>query len=839
MDLQAYFRWQDPPFRFLSDEQKIQFRNRANNERYSTGEIIWTTDNPGKQFSIVSGRVRLQEMGTDKTLGILTAGDWFGDLLDLSGQFQARAASKDVEVVYWESKDWQNAASAELDEFWQQQRASYQLENADLPQPVSGYPFIFSPNTAVACLAMVAEDLKNPVSFDSIQRQLLSSQPNDVVAAGEKLGLQLQELRVNWDDLRQLSFPLLLRWQQQDWIVVYGLKRNRAIVANPTNHNRTCETLPRSLLEENWNGQLWQVELLQKSEKFDLSWFVPAVWRYRKLLGEVLLASLTLQILGLATPILTQFIIDRAIVYGNLGTLDVMAVALLGVALFEALLGILRLFIFSHTTNRLDLSLSAQVFRHLMQLPLNYFESRRVGDTVARVQELENIRQFLTGTALSVLLDSVFSVVYLAIMFSYNVTLTWVALAVIPLFAALTVIGTPWLRHWLNETFNRNADSQSFLVETVTGIQAVKAHAAEPEARRRWEGLFARYIRTSFKATTTSNIGNNIGDFLTNFSYLIILWFGARQVIDEKLTIGALVAFQMLSARVTGPLLRLVELWQEFQQVLLSVDRLGDILNAAPEAQSGTGLILESQAGKVTFDKVFFRYQPDTEYVLDGISFTAEPGMFVGIVGRSGSGKSTVSKLIQRLYEVESGTIAIDDFDIKKADITSLRQRISVVLQDDFLFNSSVIENITLGDVNITEDQAIAAAKQAVADEFVIQLPQSYDTNIGERGVSLSGGQRQRLALARLFLSSAPILILDEATSSLDSETEQKVLNNLRQISQNRTVFMVAHRFAPLKEADLILVLEKGTIAEYGTHEELLRKKGVYSTLYQRQQASV
>jgi ATP-binding cassette subfamily B protein len=477
-----------------------------------------------------------------------------------------------------------------------------------------------------------------------------------------------------------------------------------------------------------------------------------------------------------------------------------------------------------------------------MHLPLNYFESRRVGDTVARVQELENIRQFLTGTALSVLLDSVFSVVYLAIMFSYNVTLTWVALAVIPLFAALTVIGTPWLRHWLNETFNRNADSQSFLVETVTGIQAVKAHAAEPEARRRWEGLFARYIRTSFKATTTSNIGNNIGDFLTNFSYLIILWFGARQVIDEKLTIGALVAFQMLSARVTGPLLRLVELWQEFQQVLLSVDRLGDILNAAPEAQSGIGLVLpppEGKAGKVTFDKVFFRYQLDTEYVLNGISFTAQPGMFVGIVGRSGSGKSTLSKLIQRLYEVESGTIAIDDFDIKKADIGSLRQRVSVVLQDDFLFNGSVIENITLGNDSISRERAIEAAKQAVADEFVIQLPQGYDTNIGERGVSLSGGQRQRLALARLFLSSAPILILDEATSSLDSETEQKVLKNLHQVFQYRTRFMVAHRFAPLKEADLILVLAKGTIAEYGTHEELLRKKGVYSTLYQRQQASV
>jgi ATP-binding cassette, subfamily B, bacterial len=542
--------------------------------------------------------------------------------------------------------------------------------------------------------------------------------------------------------------------------------------------------------------------------------------------------------LGLATPILTQFIIDRAIVYNNLGTLDVMAIALLGVALFEAILGILRLFIFTHTTNRLDLSLSAQLFRHLMHLPLNYFESRRVGDTIARVQELENIRQFLTGTALTVLLDSVFSIVYLVIMFYYNVTLTWVALAVIPLFAGLTVVGTPLLRHWLNETFNRSADSQSFLVETVTGIQAVKAHVAEPQARRRWEGLFARYIRTSFKATTISNIGNNIGDFLTNFSYLIILWFGARQVIDQKLTIGALVAFQMLSGKVTGPLLGLIELWQQFQQVLLSVDRLGDILNVAPEAK-GYGVPLLSIIGKVSFEKVFFRYQPDTENVLKGISFTAEPGKFVGIVGRSGSGKSTLSKLIQRLYEVNSGAIAIDNSDIKNTDITSLRQNISVVLQDDFLFNGSVIENITLNDTSISEDRAIAAARKAVAHEFINELPQGYDTNIGERGVSLSGGQRQRLALARLFLSSAPILILDEATSSLDSETEQQVLRNLQQMAQDRTLFMVAHRFAPLKHADLILVLEKGVIVEQGKHEELLRKQGVYWALYQRQQASV
>lgn len=872
MNLQAYFRWEELPFCLLSHEQQIQFRNQANTCCYPAGEEIWRTDSPGNQFLIISGNVRLREEGKTKPLAILTVGDWFGDLIELSGQFKAVASSKDVVVVRWDAALWARGLSEEINRFWNQERSRYQPQDASLPQPVTGYPFIFNLNTAAACLTMATQYLQNPLPLELVQRQLRGQYPKNVMEASEKLGLQLQQLQVVWSDLRQLSFPALLHWQQRDWIVVYGIKGNRLIIANPTNLNKTCESIPQSLIEENWNGQVWQVEQLQKEEKFNLSWFVPAIWQHRKLLGEVFLLSLTLQLLGLTTPILTQFVIDRAIVYGNLGTLDVMAIALFGVAILEALLGILRLFIFTHTTNRLDLSLSAQLFRHLMRLPLNYFESRRVGDTVARAQELENIRSFLTGTALTVILDSLFSVMYLALMFFYSAKLTWVALAVIPLFAILTLAATPILRHWLDETFNRSADSQSFLVETVTGIHAVKAHAAERQSRRRWEGLFARYIRTSFKASTTSNIGSNIGDFLTNFSYLLILWFGAKLVIDQKLTIGALVAFQMLSARVTGPLLRLVQLWQEFQQVLLSVDRLGDILNVAPEAEPGSGIVLPQLRGQVSFEQVFFRYQSaQQEPVLKGISFTVQPGMFVGIVGRSGSGKSTLSKLLQRLYQPESGSILIDDFDIKSADIGSLRQQIAVVLQEDFLFNGSISENITLGDSDVTADQVITAAQLAVAHDFINELPKGYETSIGERGIALSGGQRQRIALARLFLSQAPILILDEATSSLDSETEQKVLQNLQEVSsvsasaakvqplaggvrrsealvkpealarpqEARTVFMIAHRFAPLKRADLILVLEKGVIVERGNHEELLKKRGVYWALYERQLAAV
>lgn len=836
LDLIASLPWLEPPFSLIRADEQVRLKNQAQIRRYKLGEKIWSTDTE-TQFFLVSGKIRLREEGVRQPLATLEAGDWFGERLQLSYSVKAIASCKEVVVVEWDKTLWEQASCLEIEQFWQERRSRIAPQTADIPQPISGYAFISSLNTAAACLTMVSQQLQNSVQLDWVQRQLRGQRPKNVVEAAEKLGLQLRRIQTTWNNLPQLSFPALLHWNQENWVTVYGIRGEFLIVANPLNPAQTCETVPKSIVEAAWDGQLWQAELIQKQDKFNLSWFLPAVWHYRRLLSEVLFASFILQLLGLATPIITQVVIDKVMVQESLPTLDVMGIALLLVAFFEALLGILRLFIFTHTARRMDLSLSAQVFRHLMRLPLAYFEARRVGDTVARVQELENIRQFLTGTALTVILDSIFAVIYLALMFYYNVQLTWVALAVIPLFALLTIVSTPILRNWLNETFNRSADSQSFLVETVTGIHAVKAHAAERVARDRWEGLFARFIRTGFRASTTSNISNNIGSFLTSFSTLLILWFGAKLVIEHKLTVGQLVAFQMLSGRVTGPLLRLVQLWQNLQQVLLSVDRIGDILNVAPESEAGAGLVLPALQGQVSFDQIFFRYHANQEPILRGISFNVQPGMFVGIVGRSGSGKSTLSKLLQRLYQPESGRILIDGFDLKSADLVSLRQQIGVVLQEDFLFNASILENISLGNPDITAQEVVEAARLAVAHDFISE--QGYETNVGERGTALSGGQRQRIALARLFLSQAPVLILDEATSALDSETEQQVLQNIQKISANRTVFLIAHRFAPLKRADLILVLEKGVLAEKGTHDQLLQQKGLYWSLYQRQQAGI
>lgn len=843
--------WEQPPLRSLTSDQRHRVQQGATRHTYRLGKVIWPAA-PG-QYLIISGQVRL--VSADEDAVLLGAGDWFGDLLNLEG-WKARVASREVALLRWDADLWRslsqapspsaNAAKSSPQQFWATLRSRYQP--AAEPEPDLAYPYVGHINAIAAGLTMVCQQLDVPVQLDWMVRQVRGQRSRDLVSGAEKAGLQSRRLIIStWADLRQTTLPALLSWDKdpsaaapdQHWVVLYEVKGTSLTIADPHDADQSARRLAREAVESHWDGELWQLEPVQTQEKFGLSWFLPAVMRYRRLLGEVLLASFTLQLLGLATPIITQVVIDKVMVQGSIPTLDVMAIALLAVAVFEAVLGILRMFIFTHTTNRLDLSLSAQLFRHLLRLPLSYFEARRVGDTVARVQELEDIRQFLTSTALTVVLDSIFAVIYLIVMLYYSVTLTGVALAVLPLFAVLTLAATPILRRWLDQTFDRSADSQSFLVETVTGIQTVKAHAGEKDARDRWEGLYARFVRTGFRANTTANISNHLGDFLTSFSSLLLLWVGARLVINQDFTIGQLIAFQMFTARVTGPLLRLVQLWQNLQEVLLAVDRIGDILNVPPEAEPGTGLVLPTLKGEVAFDKVFFRYQENQEPILRGVSFKAEPGMFVGIVGRSGSGKSTLSKLMQRLYTPEAGRITVDGFDVKSADLASLRPQIAVVLQDDFLFNGSILDNITLGNLDVSAEAVVEAARLAVAHDFISDLPDGYETNVGERGVALSGGQRQRITLARLFLSQAPILILDEATSNLDAETEQQVLENLRQVSKGRTVFLIAHRFAPLKRADLILAMEKGVVVERGTHETLLAEKGLYYSLYQRQQAAV
>jgi len=536
------------------------------------------------------------------------------------------------------------------------------------------------------------------------------------------------------------------------------------------------------------------------------------------------------------TPVFTQVIIDKVLVHKGVTTLDVLAIGLITVVLFEALLNILRTYLFTHTTNRIDISLGTKLFKHLFSLPLKYFEVRRVGDTVARVRELENIRHFLTGAPLTSILDVMFIGVYLVVMFIYSTTLTFVVLGAMPLFAMLSLIITPMLRHRLDERFNRGAESQAFLVEMVTGAQTIKAMAVEPEVQKRWEGLLANYVKASFKTSKLSGVAGSVGQLIDRGSTLAILWLGAHLVMNGELTVGQLIAFQMLSGRVSGPVLRLVQLWQDFQQAGLSIRRLGDIFHSAPEPSLNvTKTRFPAIRGNIRLEGVRFRYRLDGAEIIRNINLEIKAGMILGIVGRSGSGKSTLAKLIQRLYLPESGRILIDGIDLALADPAWLRRQIGVVLQDSFLFNGSVRDNVCFHFPQSSMEDIIRVASLAGAHEFILELPEGYDTIVGERGTSLSGGQRQRVAIARAILTNPRILIFDEATSSLDSESEAIIQRNLTQICRGRTVILIAHRLSTLRIAERIIVLEKGEIAESGSHDELMMKKGLYHHLQLQQ----
>ena len=564
--------------------------------------------------------------------------------------------------------------------------------------------------------------------------------------------------------------------------------------------------------------------------RFDFSWFIPAVIKYRRLLLEVLGISFFVQIFGLVSPLMFQVVMDKVLVNRTYDTLIVVGLALFVSATFEVLLTGLRNFIFSHTTNRIDVELGARLFRHLISLPLPYFSARRVGDTVARVRELENIRSFLTGQALTSVIDLVFSVVYLGVMCIYSVALTLVVAASLPIYVGISACLVPALRRRLNEKFARGADNQSFLVESVSGVETVKAMAVEPHFNKKWEMQLAAYVAAGFRVTYLGNIGQQLIQYIGKLVALATLMLGAKFVIDGRLTVGALIAFNMMSQRVASPVLRLAQLWQDFQQVGISMSRLGDILNTRTELAISKQA-LPAVAGNIRFENIRFRYRPDGPPVLDDVSLEIAIGQVVGIVGRSGSGKSTLAKLLQRLYLPEQGAVRIDGIDLALADPVWLRRQVGVVLQENLLFNCSIRENIALTDPGAPLDVVIRAAKLTGAHEFICELPQAYDTLVQEHGGNLSGGQRQRLAIARALLTNPRILIFDEATSALDFETERVIQNNMKAICAGRTVIIIAHRLTAVRDASQIIAMDKGKILERGTHSQLLALGGYYAHL--------
>jgi subfamily B ATP-binding cassette protein HlyB/CyaB len=567
---------------------------------------------------------------------------------------------------------------------------------------------------------------------------------------------------------------------------------------------------------------------------FSIAWFRPVIVRFRRVLAEVLLISAFIQLIGLVTPLFTQVVIDKVLVHRGLTTLTVIVVALVAFNVAEVLLGWLRTYTFSHTTSRMDAILGSYLFDHLASLPIAYFESRPTGQTVARVRELENIRQFITSSALTLVIDVVFGSAFLAVMAAYSTTLTLIVAASIPAYAVVSLIVTPGLRTRVDEKFRRGAESQSLLVESLGGIQTLKAMAVEPQIRARWDRQLAGYIGASFRVVTLAATGSQVVALINKTTTVMILWFGAKAVIGGEMTIGELVAFNMLAGHIAGPVLRLAQLWQDFQQFRLSIDRLADILDTPTEkALAASRQELPSLDGAIVLDAVTFRYKPGSPEVLKGLSLEIAAGEVVGIVGRSGSGKSTLTKLLQRLYVSEEGRVLVDGIDVSLMDPSWLRRRIGVVLQENVLFNRSIRDNIALADPSIGFDRVMAAAELAGAHGFVMELPNGYDTVLEERGSNLSGGQRQRIAIARALVGDPRILIFDEATSALDYESERAIQANMRSICRGRTVLIVAHRLSTVRNADRILVLDRGRLVESGPHDELVARGGVYADLVQ------
>ena len=666
-----------------------------------------------------------------------------------------------------------------------------------------------------------------------------------ILLAAKYLGLSAKQVQQPPERLASAPLPGIAQDRSGQFFIVGKVDstdpdKQRILIQYP---GQPPEVLQYAEFIERWSGQMIfftsKANFAGDTAKFDFTWFIPAVVKYRKLLGEVLLISFVLQLIGLVTPMFFQVVMDKVLVNHALKTLNVIAIGLICATVFEAILTGIRTYVFSHTSSKIDVELGARLFKHLLNLPISYFQARRVGDSVARIRELENIRSFLTGNAITLVLDVLFSFVVFGVMLWYSVWLTLIVAVSIPLYVTLSMVFTPILRVRLNEKFNKSAENQSFLVETISGIDTVKAMAVEPRWQQKWEKQLAAYVSAG---QSTTNIGMIASGGVTLVSKLVtaaIMWLGATLVLDGKMTVGELVAFNMLSSQISSPILRLAQLWNDFQQVGISMSRLGDILNARTEIV-GEKTRIPRIEGAIEFDQVSFRYRPDAPDVIRSVGLQIKPGEVIGIVGRSGSGKSTMTKLVQRLYVPDRGRVLVDGQDIAIIDTTSLRHQIGVVLQENTLFARSIRDNIAVSNPALSIEAIIEAAKLAGAHEFICELPEGYDTLVGEHGAGLSGGQRQRIAIARALITNPRILIFDEATSALDYESEKIIQDNMRSICAGRTVLIIAHRLSAVRDANRIVVMERGQIAEVGSHHALLQNPdGIYTHLYQLQSNQV
>lgn len=693
-------------------------------------------------------------------------------------------------------------------------------------------------HSGALCLLLIARYYQKSVDPADLTRSFAGEEPSfaNLLRSAKGLSFRARLVKSSPSKARRLPLPAIARRKDGTYFVIGAMTATEVAIQEP---DRGSRRVALADLDSIWTRELLMLtprDQNLKKVKFDLSWFLPAVLKYRAVLGEVLLASVFIQVFALLMPLFFQVVVDKVLVHQGLTTLMVLAIGLAAISVFDAILSGIRTYLMSHTTSRIDVELGAKMFGHLLELPLRYFESRPVGQTVARVRELENVREFLTSSALTVVLDLVFGLVFFVVMYFYSPLLFAIVAGAVPIYAIISLSITPELRRRVEETFEKGAHSQSFLVETVSAMETMKSMSIQPLARRDWEDRLSAYVRASFRTIVLSTFGRQAIELVSKLVSVLILFVGAQLVIKGDLTVGQLIAFNMFANHVNGPILRLAQLWRDFQEARISVARLGDILNCPPELGSGgTKLTLPPAEGAVKVENVTFRYAQDEPEILSDISFEVQPGEVIGLVGASGSGKSTLTKLLQRLYTPERGRILVDGADLTLVDPAWLRAQMGVVLQENVLFNRSIRANIALGDPTLPMASIMDAAKLSAAHDFIMEMPRGYDTVLEERGMNLSGGQRQRIAIARALVLNPPILIFDEATSALDYHSEKLIRENMSSIGAGRTMLVVAHRLSTVRHADRIFVFDRGRIVERGTHDALVAAGGIYADLVAEQ----
>jgi ATP-binding cassette subfamily B protein len=709
------------------------------------------------------------------------------------------------------------------------------------------YPFFAQQSGSdcgAACLIMISRYWGKRFSVNRV-RDIANVDRNGsslrgLAAAAESIGFNTRPVKASLDQLAKQKLPAIVHWEGKHYIVVYEITKKHVIVADPAIGQRT---LSHREFKANWTGYA----LLLEPTAFlkDAKEMITPFWQFFELMKphelvmlEVFVASVFIQIFGLITPLFTQLILDRVVVQRSELTLMAVGLGLLIFSLFRVAMTGLRQYLLDHTANKVDLALIVAFIRHTLRLPLSFFESRYVGDIISRVQENRKIQRFLSGEAVSILLDLLTVFIYVGLMFWYSWQMALLSLLIVPPFFLLALIATPFLQKISREIFNALVNESSYLIEAITGVRTVKSTAVEQTVRWHWEELLSKEIKTNFSGQLISNRLQIFSNTIEAVVTTALLWFGAHLVIHNQLTIGQLVAFNMLLGNIIRPFQRLTVLWNQLQEVVIAVERINDVLDAEPEEdlQQQARQSLPAIQGEIQFDNVTFRYHPESDFnVLENLSFVVQPGQMVALVGRSGSGKTTISKLVLGLYPPTDGKVLIDGHDLTSISLHSLRQHVGVVDQDTFLFGSTIRENISLGHPGATLAEIIEAAQLAGADEFIKKLPMGYETQIGEGGGMLSGGQRQRVAIARALLGNPRLLILDEATSHLDAESERIIQKNLTKILRGRTTLVIAHRLSTVRHADLILVLDQGVLIESGTHAELMAKRGHYFYLNQQQ----